>query len=560
MIQFDRTDIQKQLNQPSNALNLKATMILLIGSLILAIVLVMGVFLDYFMTDTLETQLGERALSVAESIALNPAIAQAFSEDDPAAIIQPLISPIQQSIDAEFIVVGNMDEIRYSHPNLEQIGRKMVGEDNERALLKGETYLSKATGSLGSSLRAKVPIYSENKIIGVVSVGFLADDIQTLISNYNKELWLMLLAIGLVAAIAAIGIASYLKHKLHGLEPEEISRLLLQKETILQSTHEGIIAVNSKGQITLLNHMAQQLLFGRDVSADKLIGEPISQVLPTSDLPEILATQKSHYDKERRYGSHAVYVNSGPIFYENTLVGAVSTFRNKTEIDQLTKELSQVKQYANALRAQTHEFSNKLYTISGLVHLNKKQEVLEFIRMENDIQQEWIRQLIGKVSDPLISGILLGKLNQASEQQVQLAIDPDSRLKTPLSDLQKDALLAAIGNLIDNALDAVKEKPAENRCISLYFTDVGTDILLEIDDSGPGIPSESESRMFDEGFSSKTGRDRGYGLSTTKRLAELAGGELHAEESDLGGACFIVSLPKRSREDEREIARFDHRR
>ncbi|TWT25247.1 sensor histidine kinase [Planomicrobium sp. CPCC 101110] len=560
MIQFDSTDIQKQLIQPSSSLNLKATMILLIGSLILAVVLVMGVFLNYFMTDTLEAQLGEQALSVAESIALNPAIALAFSEDDPAAIIQPLVSPIQQSIDAEFIVVGNMDEIRYSHPNPGQIGQKMVGEDNARALFFGETYLSKATGSLGNSLRAKVPIYSDDKIIGVVSVGFLADDIQTLIGNYNKELWLMLLSIGLVAALAAIGIASYLKHKLHGLEPEEISRLLLQKETILQSTHEGIIAVNSKGQITLLNHMAQQLLFGGDASADKLIGEPIGRVLPTSDLPEILATQKSHYDKEHRYGGHAVYVNSGPIFYENTLIGAVSTFRNKTEIDQLTKELSQVKQYANALRAQTHEFSNKLYTISGLVHLNKKQEVLEFIRMENDIQQEWIQQLIGKVSDPLISGILLGKLNQASEQQANLAISPDSRLKTPLTDPQKEALLAAIGNLIDNALDAVKENPAGNRRISLYFTDVGTDILLEIDDSGPGIPMESEGRLFNEGFSSKTGKDRGYGLSTTRRLAMLAGGELHMEESDLGGACFVVSLPKRRSEDERELARFNHRR
>lgn len=550
MIQFDKTDIQKQLNQQKKSLNLKAVMILMIGSLILAIVLVMGIFLDYFMTDTLETQLGKQALSVAETIALNPSIAQAFSEENPASAIQPLVAPIQQSIDAEFIVVGNIDEIRYSHPNPEKIGQKMVGEDNERALLNGETYLSKATGSLGNSLRAKVPIYSEGQVIGVVSVGFLADDIQTLTSTYNKELWLMLVTIALVAVLAAIGIASYLKHKLHGLEPEEISRLLLQKETILQSTHEGIIAVNAKGQITLLNQMAQQLLFGRDVSSDRLIGEPISRVLPTSDLPEILTTQQSHYDKERLYGSHAVYVNSGPIFYENTLVGAVSTFRNKTEIDQLTKELSQTKQYANALRAQTHEFSNKLYTISGLVHLDKKQEVLEFIRMENDIQQEWIQQLIGKVRDPMISGILLGKLNQASERQVQLAIDPDSRLKTPLTDAQKDALLAAIGNLIDNALDAVKEKQAEQRYISLFFTDVGQDILLEIDDSGPGIPSGSEDRLFDEGFSSKNGRDRGYGLSTTRRLAMLAGGELHVEESDLGGACFVVSLPKRRREDE----------
>lgn len=545
MIRFHKADIQKRPFQPKDTINLKMKMIGLIALLILSIVLVIGIFLNHFITDTLEAQMGEQALSVAESVALNPDIAAAFKTQDPAAIIQPLVSPVQQSTAAEFIVVGNRDEIRYSHPNPEQIGKKMVGEDNERALNNGESYVSEATGTLGNSLRAKVPIYSGDDIIGVVSVGFLAKDIQTLIGDYNHELWLMLLIIGLVGIIVAIAIATYIKRKLHGLEPEEISRLLFQKETILQSTHEGIIAVDDTGRITLLNQMAQQLLFGNERDGDKLIGQPIRQVLPTSDLPDILKTRMSHFDQEEVYGSYAVYVNSGPIYYEDTLVGAVSTFRNKTEIDRLTKELSHIKQYANALRAQTHEFSNKLYTISGLVHLNKKEEVLDFIRMENDIQQEWIQQVIDKVNDPLISGILIGKLNQASEQQVQLTIDPDSRLQTPLSEQQSRALLTAIGNLIDNALDAVKECSRDRKQISLYFTDVGDDILLEIDDSGPGIPDGQEQQLFDKGFSSKTGPDRGYGLNTTRQLIAGAGGELHAEESELGGACFVVSLPKK---------------
>ena len=545
MIRFQKADIRKRLIQPKKTMKLNTRMILLIGSLVAATVIVMGVFLHYFISDTLEVQLGEQALSVAESIALNPDIEEAFMEDDPASIIQPLVEPIQQSTNAEFIVVGNVEEIRYSHPNPEQIGKKMVGEDNERALLYGESYISEAIGSLGLSLRAKVPIYSGDDIIGVVSVGFLADDVQSLIGNYIQELWLVLLIIGLVAVLVATGIAAYIKRKLHGLEPEEISHLLFQRETILQSTHEGIIAVDDKGRITLLNQMAQQLLFGGNAAADKLIGEPIGRILPSSDLPEILKTHQSRYDKEQVYGNYSVYVNSGPIYYEDSVVGAVSTFRNKTEIDKLTTELSQVKQYANALRAQTHEFSNKLYTISGLLHLNRKDEVLDFIRMEHDVQQEWIRQLIDKVSDPLVSGILIGKLNQASEQRVQMEINPDSRLKTPLSPSHKQALLTAIGNLVDNALDAVKDQHIEKRHISLYFTDVGDDIIFEIDDSGRGIPAEAESRIFEGNFSLKAGADRGYGLSTTTQLIALAGGEIHLEESELGGACFVVSLPKK---------------
>lgn len=545
MIQFREKDIQKQLLQPKKSLNLKMKMILLIGLLIFSVAVLMGIFLNYFLENTLKSQLGEQAIIVAETVALNPAIAAAFEAEDPAATIQPLISPIQRSIDAEFIVVGNAEEIRYSHPNPEKIGKRMVGEDNERALLQGETYLSEAAGSLGNSMRAKVPIYSGDEIIGVVSVGFLAEDIQTTISSYKQEIWLMLVILSSVGLAAAIGIATYIKRSLHGLEPEEISHLLFQKETILQSTHEGIIAVNAKGQITLLNQMAQRLLFDGDVSVNKLIGEPIDRVLPDSDLPHILETSESRYDKERFFGKHTVYVNSGPIYYEDRMVGAVSTFRSKNEIDQLTKELTQVKQYANALRAQTHEFSNKLYTISGLVHLDKKEDVLDFIQMEQDVQQDAIRQLIDKVSDPLVSGILLGKIHQASEQHIQLDIDPESRLKTPLTEVQRQALLSAIGNLVDNAFDAVKLKSGTRRNVSLYFTDMGDDILFEIDDSGDGIPPAHAIHLFETGFTSKNGKDRGYGLSTAAQLVHRADGELHLEESELGGACFVVSLPKK---------------
>lgn len=525
-------------------LNLKMRMIGLIGFLVISTVFVIGLFLHYFLTDTLESQLGEQALGVAESIALNPDIGAAFDEEDPSSVIQPLVAPVLEATRAEFIVVGNREQIRYSHPNPEQIGERMVGEDNERALLNGESYVSEAAGSLGRSLRAKVPIRSDGEVIGVVSVGFLAEDIQELIGDYSQEIWLTLAVVGLAALLMAIGIANYIKRILYGLEPEEISHLLFQRETILQSTLEGIIAVNDKGEITLLNERAQSLLLLDRSSEVSLIGKPIREVLPNSDLVEILKTKKSMDNQEKVYGNKEVYVNSRPIYYEGALVGAVSTFRNKDEIEQLTKELSQVKQYANALRAQTHEFSNKLYTISGLLYLDKKQEVYDFIQMEQDTQQEWIRRLIDKVADLLVSGILIGKINQASEQQIELTIDPDSRLEFPLSDVQRDALLSAIGNLVDNAIESVKEQPTDQRFISLYFTDIGEEIILEIDDSGKGFSGGEESHLFEQGFSSKQGVDRGYGLSTVKQLVLRAGGAVYVEESELGGACFVVSMPK----------------
>src|SRR5690606_22833485 len=204
MIHFPKNGNKKRTEAPRNRLNLKMRMVLLIALLILTVVAVMGIFLHYFVTDTLKGQLGEQALALAESVALNPEIAEAFNEPDPASIIQPLISPLQKATDAKFIVIGNTEEIRYSHPVPEKIGQKMVGEDNQAALAYGKSYISEATGSLGSSLRAKVPIYADGEIIGVVSVGFLATDIQTLIAAYNQELWLMLLLIAAAGFLAAL--------------------------------------------------------------------------------------------------------------------------------------------------------------------------------------------------------------------------------------------------------------------------------------------------------------------------------------------------------------------
>jgi len=546
MIRLQKNDFNKHISKPTVLINLKMKMILLIGALVIAIVIVIGGFLSYFLDNTLEAQIGERALIVAETVAHMPDLVAAFKADNPSDIIQQIVTPIQQSTGAEFIVVGNQDEIRYAHPNENEIGRKMVGEDNEAALIRGASYTSIATGSLGKSLRAKVPIVLDNEIVGVVSVGFLVDNINTIIWDYSKELWIVLILIAIAAIGVAVLIATHIKKDLFGLEPEEISHLLFQKETILHSTHEGILAVNDEGIITMMNSAAERLLLDEEIVGKQYIGQSIQATFPTSELAEVLKSGKGQYDKENIFGNNIVFVNSVPIYVENVLVGAVSTFRNKTEIELLSKELSRVKQYASALRAQTHEFSNKLYTIMGLVHLNKKKEVIDFIQLESAVQQEWIYTVIEKISDPLLSGLLIGKLNAASEKQIDLMIHEESELNIHLSDKQSQALLTAVGNLIDNAIDAVMDSLPTNRKISIFFTDVGDDILFEIDDSGTGISEVYVTKLFEQGFSTKEGSDRGFGLALTYQLISTIGGQIYVEESELGGSCFIVSIPKLS--------------
>lgn len=550
MIQLHKRPSKNPNLQPTIMISFKMKMVLLVGTLIIAIITVIGLFIGHFISVTMEAQVGDQALSVAESVAHIPELAEAFGHEDPASIINPLVTPIQKATNAEFIVVGNTEEIRYAHPDTSKIGKKMVGEDNEKALVYGESYVSKATGSLGDSVRAKVPVYLDGRIVGVVSVGYLVNDIQSIITSYNIHLWIVLITVAIVAVMIAILIATYLKKTLFGLEPEEIAHLFIQKETILQSTHEGIIAVNQHGMITMLNSAAQRLLFNQVIQPEQYEGMAIKDLAPAQQLLRLLHDENNRIDQEVMIGNTIVFANKAPIYFENSLVGTVFTFRNKTEIDLLTKELMSIKQYTNALRAQTHEFSNKLYTILGLLQLGKKEEAIHYIQLESSLQKNWIRLLIQKVSDPQVSGLLLGKLNQASEVGIDIAIQEDSRLETRLSEKQREALLTAIGNLIDNAMDAVNQKPSADRKIEISFTDIGNDIIFEIDDAGEGVPDLYVRLVFEQGFTLKKGEHGGFGLALTKQLIEGVNGEIYLEEGDLGGASFVLSIPKEGRESD----------
>src|SRR5690606_26216018 len=172
------------------------------------------------------------------------------------------------------------------------------------------------------------------------------------------------------------------------------------------------------------------------------------------------------------------------------------------------------------------------------------EEAISYIQRESSVQKNWIRLLIEKIFDSKVSGLLLGKINQASELGVEITIQEDSILATHLSEMQSEALLTAIGNLIDNAIDSVKKVPPIQRKIAIFFTDIGNDIIFEIDDSGEGVPAQYINMIFKQGFTLKEGEHGGFGLPLTKRLVERLGGELYLEEGDLGGANFVLSIPK----------------
>lgn len=519
-------------------------MVALISLLIICICLIIALFMKDFISDTMEKQTGVRALNLAQSVANIPELIQAFNEDRPAETIQAIVSPIQKETGAEFIVVGNSDGIRYSHPRVELIGQEMVGDDNERALLNGESYVSRSEGTLGNSIRGKVPVVSDGEVVGVVSVGFLSTSLQENISSESRPLWLMLMLIALAGIGGAILIASYIKKLLNDMEPEEITHLYNQKETILESTREGIIATDKSGNISTINAAAKEILSMPTESADDYFGKTIKTLFTANTTQLNFLLGESFVDRETILGGNIVLLNKNPIGQGNVQTGYVYSFRKKTEVEKMTEELSRIRQYANAQRSQTHEHSNKLHIILGLLQNDEKAEAIDFIRKENNMQKNRLKFLGEHVSDPLVNALFQGKLNQANELGISLIIHPDSKLDTEINEKVQDALLTSLGNLIENAFEAVRNRAEHERKVSIFFTDIGDDIIFEIEDSGTGIASEDYPFLFEQGFSTKQGQHRGTGLALTKHALDSIEAEILLEEGDLGGACFTIIIPK----------------
>jgi two-component system, CitB family, sensor kinase len=527
---------------------LKSKLVVLILAIIVFQMGVIGTYTGRMISELLEEQIGSRALKVSQTVSEIPTIQKALEKGHIAGSpIQEIAETIRKKTGAQFIVVGDKDGRRYSHPIKERLGKYMVGGDNDGALKHGKSYISKAVGTLGPSIRGKVPIFNqEEKIIGLVSVGYLMENVNTIIWEYQIKIFIFILVVVIIGIVAAIKIADGFKKAIFGLEPNEIAGLLQERTATLETIREGVVAVNGEGLITTINQAAIDTL-GIKSDSD-LIGKPIIEVFPQTKILDVLKTGESQFDQEMiRWGTEII-ANRIPIFNKNKINGVVSSFRKKNELDILAKELSQVQQYSDSLRAQTHEYSNKLYTISGLIQIGDYQKAIDLISSESSGYQEIINSLMRIVPNSILAGAILGKYTRARELKIELEIDPDSSMSDIPKEIKLEKLVTIIGNLLENAFEAVLNNNNSNQRVNLSMTDLGNDLIFEIDDSGPGIDQENTERIFEKGFTTKIGHGFGMGLHLVERALNYLKGTIVTGKSDLGGVAFTVIIPKQQSE------------
>jgi len=479
-----------------------------------------------------------RSLAVADSVAALPAVQAAVRDGDPDGILQPLAERIRIATGATFIVITDRSGIRFTHPNPARIG-EMVSTDPEPAL-SGTRWSGTQEGTLGVSVRGKVPIAGDDgDVIGMVSVGFLQAEVGSQLLTQLPTLGAFLAVAIVLGALGSLFLSRHLKSQTFGLEPAEIAGLLEQREAILHGIREGAVAVDLEGRITLVNDEARRLL-AVDPGA---VGRRVDEIVGPGRVRDVLVGTLDRPDQLVITEGRVLVANRMPVYIHGAVTGAVVTFRDRTELAEVLRELEGVRTVTDALRAQAHEFSNRIHTIVGLVELGRHAEAIKMSTEDAVVHQELIETLLGRVGDPTLSALLLAKAVVASERGISLRLADDTLLIDELDDPHD--LVTVIGNLVDNALDAVSIGPtASGGWVDVAVRADRDAILVRVHDSGPGIDPAIRDRLFEEGFTTKEPGSqpmRGLGLALVQQVVRRRGGSI--EVATDGGAVFTVRLP-----------------
>lgn len=484
----------------------------------------------------------EKAMNIAKMTAHSPLIIEALQHKRDEVDIQKFTNDMTKLTKVEFIVVMDMKGMRKSHPNPGKIGQRFVGGD-EGPVLHGHDHFSTAKGTLGYSLRAFTPVFSTGgEQIGAVAVGISLDQVKHDVKTSKKVIYLTVIFGVLIGVIGAIFLARKIKKSMFGLEPFEIGKLLEERSAMLQSTKEGILAVDQDARITLINNEALRLFEEAGIK-DNPVGHVVDEYIPQLPLKNVLESGNPRLDEEIDLSGITLLANQLPIRVGNEMVGAITTFRNKTEINKLAEELTGVKLYAEALRAQSHEFINKLHVILGLVHLQRYEKLADYINQISDHLQNEVGYIVSKIKDPALAGFIFGKMSYAREVGADLSFTGEGILPEPATPETTHELITIIGNLIDNALEALTDQ--ENKKVFVHFEYYEHELLVEVADNGPGIQEDMLEKIFLKGISTK-GTDRGIGLYLAKSSIEKLHGHIDLSTIAGQGTRFTVTIPYQS--------------
>ena len=532
----------------------------------LALTAVVGTATFVDARDQAYDEAGRRMAAVATTMADNPLVLDAAGAADPTALLQPYALKVMEDADADFITIMAPDRTRWTHPRDEELGKPYIGSID--AALQGQVFTEITSGTLGPSVRTIAPVKdADGTVRALVAAGVTVRTVDIAVSGRLPALVAIGLALLAGGSAASWLLGRYLRQVTRGWGPEQLAQLFAYYESVLHSVREGVILIDPKGKVVMYNDQAAELLGlaprTSDVDGASGAGEGAAadggrQEAPSlADLPlapslrELFESGRTALDEIHLTGSRILVVNQGPAVgpgsaagRSGAVYGTVATIRDRTEIESLGSELETMRTLSDALRAQTHEHANRLHTIVSLMELGRGPEALDFATQDLELSQRLTDDLVSSIEEPVLGALIMGKAAEAHERGVELTLNTggNGHGPAPVTGLAVQDLVAILGNLLDNAIDAAAEAPAP-RLVELTVEASGDALQIAVEDSGPGIDPQAVDDIFRHGFSTKSPGPfgRGLGLALVRQAVQRLGGTMTITSP--AGALFRVTLP-----------------
>jgi len=529
-----------KIKQEFEILPIRTRITLVTSTIIIMAILSSSSLLIKNVYEALEEEQGNRVLAIGRTLAQLETIKREIGQEDGWKLIQPIAERIRIATNVDYIVIFDMNRIRYSHPIESRIGTLFQGGDEGPALGQHE-YTSLAKGVNGTAIRAFVPILDQDGFqqVGVVVVGTMLPSLKQLIYNHRIDISISITLGMFIGLIGAWILTNSIKKQMFQLEPIEIARLLEEREALINSIEEGIIAIDRNEKVRVLNHHAARIL-GVD---EDMVGCSIEELIPHSQLPFILEQGTSQTQQMMELNDTIIMTNRLPIIVKGKTIGAVATFQDRTEVLQLAEELTGIRKFSDELRAQNHEYMNNLHTLAGLIQLKRYDDALEQIFSYTEEQEGFMRFLMNNIKNYHISGLILGKKSHAKELGIELIVDEKSMLPELPQHIRIPDLNVIIGNLLENAIDALTNQDNQEKQIKLKIYNDSSSLYIEVKDNGIGIPKNKLKEIFTLGFTTKGSKNRGVGLALINQYTKSYNGTVNVDSQTGVGTVFVVSLP-----------------
>lgn len=484
--------------------------------------------------DTLDNNLRNIAYTLAESDSVKNGIDQGGFD-----VFYNYLDSIKNSIeDVDVISIISEDGVRLYHTNKEFVGTPYDGTYPEFDT-KGNVYVTSDVGPSGSQRRVYAALYDKNdEYLGFALVVLLNQHFQEYVLNTVLIHVAVALIVIVLAALVSNRISKRIKHQLWGYEPDAFSAMYAVRDNVLESLAEGVIAFDYDEKILFMNKAARTICSASENYSYNIKDYPM---LSRKDLRRVLKSGERLVGIVMKDVHVDAVANYYPVIENNQLIGAICVLLDRTEYTKIAEDLSGVKFLVESMRANNHDFTNKLHVILGLIQMGANKEAVKYIGNITSIQQEVLSNIMRNIENPSLAALLIGKYSKAAELNVSFTLEAGSQYRRNDVDFNSSDLITVVGNLVENAFEAMNQPGVEIKELTIgVFTKPGA-MIIRVDDSGAGIPEGMRRSVFDKGITTK-GESHGTGLFLVKNIVDRYNGSIEFESEEGVGTSFTVRL------------------